>query len=129
LVVASATVKRSILALVVIGSALLGAVAMIFAMVGYAFVQSQDSAFAVWIANDGPTPLVVRDCGDRCADSHDEVPLLPGAKVAASAVPNIPNWWRVEDRFGHPLGCLALVFGSTRAGAIVRTSQRQDCPP
>lgn len=102
---------------------------MMVAMVGYAFVQSQYNGFAVWIENDSRTPLLIKHCGDSCAHSQDEVRLLPGGKVAASAAADIPNWWRVEDGFGHTLGCLPLLFGIEKPGAVVRTSQVQDCPP
>ena len=101
---------------------------MVVAIFGYAFIQFGDDQFQVWIENDGTSPLVLQQCDVRCSSFHDEARLSAGQKVAAGAVVDAPNWWRVDDQAGRALGCLPLLFGRKSNNVIVRTSQIQDCP-
>jgi hypothetical protein len=121
-------VKRSTVAALIVGSALGGAAAMMVAIFGYAFIQSGEDQFSVWIETDATSSLVLKQCDAACTSFHDEARLSPGERVAANTVVDVPNWWRVDDPSGRTLGCLPLLFGRKADNAVVRTSQLQECP-
>ena len=88
-----------------------------------------ESTFSVQLKNDTESTVVVRQCDVRCNEFHDIFRLEPNQSVRVNTTENhVDNWWVIEDRGGHRLGCLDLLFDHKQQGVVINISQRVNCP-
>ena len=84
--------------------------------------------FQVYVTNDTPGEVVMRDCQDFCSSSPIALDIQPGSNVTINRVAKDHKYFSLASPSGAHIGCLDLYFAEPSQGATVRVSRAVACP-
>jgi hypothetical protein len=101
--------------------------ALVLAMLG-CDLNREDGTWGIFLQNDTPDAVVVKDCTDgTCSRFRYVKRIPPETKVAATDHGDGTSWWLVESG-GRLVGCLTLNLTDRVGGNVLRLSDMVACP-